>query len=103
MSETKCEVEGNVLTAGGDFSSDAATGFDRACQELLSAPGRSHLIADLSGVERVSSTYVGLLAELGLGARKAGRPLVIRARPALAALFREAGLHQAATIEETRP
>jgi anti-anti-sigma regulatory factor len=94
-----CELEGGRLRASGDFSRDADTAFDQACQKILEARERE-LLADLVGVERMSSTYVGLLAELCLGARERGKKLIIRAGPKLAATLREAGLGTAADLEE---
>jgi anti-anti-sigma regulatory factor len=101
MSDGQCQVRGGTLVAAGDFSLDADTHFDEACRKLLLSPERE-LLADLRGVNILSSTYVGLLAELGLGARTAGRQLKVRARPRIAALLREAGLGTVAIIEDAK-
>jgi anti-anti-sigma regulatory factor len=93
------ELRSNRLLASGDFSHDSDTGFDEACQKLLACPDRE-LIADLSGTSRMSSTYVGVLAEVCLTARGQGRKVIIRARPRLAGALRAAGLGTAAAIEE---
>lgn len=93
------EVRGNCLLVSGDFSRDDDVGFDDACQKLLECPDRE-LVADLAGTSRMSSTYVGLLAEACLTAQGRGRKVTIRARKRLAAALREAGLGAAATIEE---
>jgi anti-anti-sigma regulatory factor len=95
------KVQNGRLAASGDFSADAETGFDRACQELLAGKEKS-VVVDLTEVLYFSSTYVGLLAEMCLGARSAGKAVKVRAGPKIAALLREAGLAAAAAIEEVR-
>jgi anti-anti-sigma factor len=95
------KAENGRLAASGDFSADAETGFDRACQELL-AGKEKHLLVDLTEVTYLSSTYVGLLAEMCLGAKNQGKAVKVRAKPKLAALLRDAGLSTAAAIEEVR-
>jgi ABC-type transporter Mla MlaB component len=99
MPEKKCEVRGNTLIASGDFSKDADTGFDEACQKLLFKTD-GDLVVDMTRVTRVCSTYVGLLAELCLGAKSRGRKLVIRAGAKVAGALRDAGLDHAAALEE---
>lgn len=102
MVEGYCRVEGGRLVAGGDLSHDSSTQFDRACRELLAGPAEA-LLVDLSAVTAISSTYVGLLGELGLGARAAGKPLTVRAGPRVAAVLREAGLDAVISIEAAPP
>jgi anti-anti-sigma regulatory factor len=99
MPEHTCEVRGSSLILSGDFSKDTDTGFDDACQKLL-ALSEKDLVADLTGMTRICSTYVGLLAELCLGARERGKRMIIRAGPKVAAVLREAGLDHAADVEE---
>ncbi|MHC4913850.1 MAG: STAS domain-containing protein [Planctomycetota bacterium] len=99
MSEHTCEVRGNCLVMSGDFSKDTETDFDDACQKLLSW-NEPDLAVDLTGMTRICSTYVGLLAELCLGAQGRGKKLVIRAGTKIAAALRDAGLDHAATVEE---
>ncbi len=99
MPEHSCEVRGSTLIATGDFSKDADTGFDEACQKLLSRTD-GDLVVDMTGVSRVCSTYVGLLAELCLGAKSRGKKLVIRAGTKVTGALREAGLDHAAVLEE---
>jgi anti-anti-sigma regulatory factor len=99
MSEHNCEVLGNRLVITGDFSKDADTCFDAACQKLLAA-GEKDLVADLTGATRLCSTYVGLLAELCLDAKGRGKKLVIRSGPKISKVLKEAGLASAAELEE---
>ena len=99
MPDHNCDVLGNRLVASGDFSTDSDTGFDDACQKLLAGEDKE-LVADLSKVSYLCSTYVGLLAELCLGAKTGGRKLTIRATPRISTILREAGLDGAATLEE---
>lgn len=101
MAKTKCEVRNGRLVVTGDLSTDGDTSFDGACQQLLAAPSLE-LVADLSKVNYMSSTYVGLLAELALNAKGKGKRLKLVALPRTAALLREAGLGQAADIEAAR-
>jgi len=100
MTEHSCRVTGNRLIITGDFSADADTGFDEACQKLLSA-GESELIVDLSAATRVCSTYVGLLAELCLNAGNGGKTLTIRCGRKINRVLTEAGLDHAAKLQET--
>lgn len=102
MAKSKCEVRDGRLVATGDFTTDADTNFDGACRQLLAEPA-GELVADLTGVGHLSSTYVGLLAELALDARQAGKKLRIVAGPRVAALLKAAGLDAAAAVEGPRP
>jgi anti-anti-sigma regulatory factor len=99
MGKKKCEVRGGRLTAFGDLSTDVDTSFDGACQQLLADPARE-LVVDLTRVSSLSSTYVGLIAELALGAGKSGRKLRIVAAARVFALLRDAGLGSVAGLEE---
>ena len=99
MPEHSCAVNGNHLVVHGDFSTDADTGFDDACQKLLSVEGKD-LVADLTGATYICSTYVGLLLELCLGAKARGKKLTVRAGSRIASTLRDAGLESAATLEE---
>ncbi len=101
MAEHRCAVLGNRLVVEGDFSTDADTGFDAACQKLL-AVADPELVVDLAGVKRMGSTYVGLLAELCLAASSRGRRVRVLAGRRIATTLRSAGLETAAKIEETR-
>ncbi|HOX08654.1 MAG TPA: STAS domain-containing protein [Planctomycetota bacterium] len=98
MPKAKCEVRGGRMTVAGDLSTDSDTNFDGACQQLLADPSKTPVV-DLSSVTFLSSTYVGLLAELGLGVGQSGRKLTIVAGTRIAALLREAGLGSIAAVE----
>ena len=99
MGEHTCEVRGNHLVITGDFSKDTDTGFDDACQRVL-AVSDGEIVADLAGVSRICSTYVGLLAELCLGAKERGKKVTIRGGDGTVAVLKEAGLESVARIEE---
>jgi anti-anti-sigma regulatory factor len=99
MGENTCEVHGNHLVAAGDLSRDTGTDFDDACQRVL-ASSDGEIVADLAGVDHFCSTYVGLLAELCLSARKRGKKVVIRGTGATLPVLKEAGLASVARIEE---
>ena len=98
MAKTKCEVRNGRMVAFGDLSTDVDTNFDGACQQLLADAAREP-VADLTRVDTLSSTYVGLLAELALGMSKSGKKLKIVAGPRVSALLRDAGLGSVAAIE----
>ena len=99
MARKKCEVRGSRLTAFGDLSTDVDTSFDGACQQLLADPAREPVV-DLTRVSSLSSTYVGLIAELALSAGKSGRKLKVVAGPRVFSLLRDAGLGSVAALEE---
>ena len=98
MSDHTCEVTGNKLVISGNFSRDVETDLDTACQTLLAA-GDKQLHVDAVGMTSICSTYVGLLAELALGAQGRGKSLLIRAGGRVAGVLDEAGLGSVATIE----
>jgi len=104
MATHRCEVDGATLRASGDFGVDADTDFDAACGALLRADAPV-LGMDLTGVDNLSSTYVGIIAETLLGAKKAGRTVRLRCRTPLAGVLRQAGLGDLAEIvsEEKSP
>ena len=99
MTEHSCRVNGNSLVVTGDFSKDADTGFDDACQQLL-AVGEAEVVVDLTAATRVCSTYVGLLAELCLNAKNRGKTLTIRSGGKINRVLTEAGLDHAAKLQE---
>ncbi len=99
MTEHSCRVNGNSLIVTGDFSTDTDTGFDDACQKLLSV-SESEVIADLTAATRICSTYVGLLAELCLNAKNCGKELTIRSGQKINRVLTEAGLDHAANLQE---
>lgn len=99
MDEHVCEVRGGHLVLAGDFSKDTDIDFDAACQKLLDS-GEKELTADLVGMTHICSTYVGLLIELCLSARRRGLMVTVRAGKRIATVLKEAGLESAATLEE---
>ncbi len=99
MDEHVCEVRGGHLVLAGNFSTDTDVDFDAACQELLDSDEKE-LIADLVGMTHICSTYVGLVLELCLGARRRDKHLTVRAGKRIATTLRAAGLESAAKLEE---
>ncbi len=101
MARSRCEFRDGRLIASGDLSTDVDTSFDGACQQLLAERSKEP-VADLSAVNYLSSTYVGLLAELALNLGQSGRKLTVVAGPKVLALLREAGLGAVAILEESK-
>jgi anti-anti-sigma regulatory factor len=98
MSEHTCSARGNSLVIEGDFSVDTDTGFDEACQQVLGSADRQ-LVVDLTAVDRICSTYIGLLGEMCLAARRGGKEVLIRSAPKIHKLLSDAGLGHAARLE----
>jgi ABC-type transporter Mla MlaB component len=98
MASHVCKVNGSSMTVSGDFGNEGTTDLDAACQQLLTSPGKA-LLVDAVGMTSICSTYVGLLAELCLGAKNSGRQLTIRADGRIANVLDAAGLGSVARIE----
>jgi anti-anti-sigma regulatory factor len=55
------ELKDGVLKIFKEMDFDYDVGFDRACSELVSSP-QQELVIDLSSINRITSTYIGLMA-----------------------------------------
>ncbi len=55
------ELEDGVLKIFKEMDFDYDVGFDRACSELVSS-AQKELVIDLSRINRITSTYIGLMA-----------------------------------------
>ena len=66
--------------------------------------GTGDVVVDLSGVEAVDATGLGMLVAADHRARQAGRRVVLRdARPRLLSILRATRLHRVLTVEVVLP
>lgn len=55
------DLKDGVLKVFKELDFDYDISFDRACSELVSSP-ETNLVIDLSRINRITSTYIGLMA-----------------------------------------
>jgi anti-anti-sigma factor len=86
-------VEGNTLTANHDLYWESHDAFSEKCQELLNSKG-DRLVVDLTRVNFMFSTYVGILGNLCLDAAERNKKLAVRISPRTEWIFNLAGFRQ---------
>jgi anti-anti-sigma factor len=91
------EREGAVLRVAGSIGYDLNEEFRDRCEELLSSEG-SELTLDLSGVEYLSSTQIGVIADVLARAKRAEKSATLRAAPKVARILKLAGLDRLGQI-----
>ena len=84
------ELKDGVLKIFKELDYDYDVGFDRACSELVSSP-HQQLIIDLSRINRITSTYIGLMAAAFFQAQSHEKTIGIIAKGAVLNTLRRAG------------
>ncbi len=91
-------LEAGTLTVKGRLEYEEETLFEALLRRLVKSEFPSPVV-DLSGVERVSSSYVRSVALAMVDVKKDGRSLVVRARSRVARILKLGGLDRLGTIE----
>ena len=86
-------VEGNKLVANDDLYWESHDNFSAKCQELLEAKD-AEIVIDLSKVNFMFSTYVGILGNLCLDAAEKDKTLAVRVSPKTEWVFNLATFRQ---------
>jgi anti-anti-sigma factor len=97
--EAAYEVSGNILRVTGAIGYDLNPVFRKKSDELLQVPD-ADVIVDLEPVLYLSSSHLGVLAELMARAQQAGKSVSVRAGKKAARVIRLAGLDKMCTLEE---
>ena len=84
-------IESGIMRVNKDLAQDFDLSFDQACVELLKS-SQSTLVIDLSAVNFINSTYVGMIAAAFFQAQAVGKTLEIIARPGVLRVLTMAGL-----------
>ena len=92
-------VEGGTPRVVGPMGYDLNPEFQRRCHELVDT-GEKELTVDLSDVMYISSSHIGVLAELAVRATKEDRKLTIRAGAKATKVLKFAGLDRMGRLEE---
>ena len=92
------ELSGNTLSITGAIGYDLNPIFRTKCKELLKAEDET-IVVDLGPVLYISSSHLGVLAELMAGAEGAGKKVTVRASDKAARVIRLAGLDSMCTLE----
>ena len=97
--EAAYEVSGNTLRVTGAIGYDLNPVFRKKCDELLKVP-EENVVVDLEPVLYLSSSHLGVLAELMARAQQAGKSVTVRAVEKASRVIRLAGLDKICTLEE---
>ncbi|MDR1536165.1 MAG: hypothetical protein LBU64_13940 [Planctomycetota bacterium] len=84
------EVADGVLRVYKELDFDYDVEFDRACSELVTSP-QAKLIIDLSRINHITSTYIGLMAAAFFQAQAGGKSISVIARGQVLKNLRLAG------------
>ena len=91
-------LEAGTLTISGKLEYEEESLFEALLRRLVESDCPSPVV-DLSGVERVSSSYVRIIALAMVDVKKDGRSLVVKARSRVARVLKLGGLDRLGTIE----
>ncbi len=83
-------LKDGVLTVNKELDFDYDVSFDRMCIELVNTPF-DNLVIDLSRIQRITSTYIGLMAAAFFQASQRGKTIAINARGSVLHALRVAG------------
>ena len=95
------ELKDGVLTIFKELDFDYDVTFDRACSELVSSP-HSKLIIDLSRIDRITSTYIGLMAAAFFQAKSNDKSISVIAHGAVLNALRLAGFDNFMPLTDSR-
>jgi anti-anti-sigma factor len=87
---TDYELKDGVLKVFKELDFDYDVAFDCACSELVSSP-QKNLVIDLSRINHITSTYIGLMAAAFFQAQSHGKSISVIARGAVLNTLRLAG------------
>ena len=86
-------VKGNRLVANGDLYWESHDAFSEKCQELLETES-ADIEVDLSRVNFMFSTYIGILGNLCLDAAERNKKLAVKVSPKTEWVFNLASFRQ---------
>lgn len=95
------ELKDGVLKIYKELDFDYDVTFDRACSELVSSP-QTKLVIDLSRIERITSTYIGLMAAAFFQAQSHGKTISIIAHGTVLNTLRLAGFGNFMPLTDSR-
>lgn len=95
------ELKDGVLTIYKELDFDYDVTFDRACNELVSSP-QSELVIDMSRIERITSTCIGLMAAAFFQAKARDKSISVIARGPVMNALRLAGFANFMPLRDSR-
>lgn len=95
------ELKDGVLKVFKELDFDYDVTFDRACSELVSSP-QTKLVIDLSRIERITSTYIGLMAAAFFQAQAHEKSISITAQGPVLNALRLAGFANFMPLTDSR-
>ena len=96
--ESAYPLEGPTLRVVGAMGYDLNPVFRRKCDELLES-GEKELLLDLSQGLYLSSSHIGVIADLAVRAIESDRKVKVRAVGKVARVLKFAGLEQITDLE----
>ena len=90
--------QGSALKVVGELTWDVTSAFDQACRTLLREVASSPAV-DLTGLDMMGSTHIGILVAHATEARASGKELIIKASGSLRKVIVLSGLDKLAKIE----
>jgi len=95
------EITDGVLIIYKELDFDYDVTFDRACSELVFCP-QSKLVIDLSRIQRITSTYIGLMAAAFFQAKSCDKSISVIAHGAVLNALRLAGFENFMPLTDSR-
>ncbi|MCC8189454.1 MAG: STAS domain-containing protein [Planctomycetes bacterium] len=94
-------LKDGVLTIYKELDYDYDVTFDRACSELVSCP-QTDLTIDLSRIDRITSTYIGMMAAAFFQAKSCHKEISVIAHGAVLNALRLAGFANFMPLTDSR-
>lgn len=95
------ELKDGVLTIYRELDFDYDVTFDRACSELVSSP-QTELVIDLSRIQRITSTCIGLMAAAFFQAKTNEKTISVNASGPVLNALRLAGFANFMPLRDSR-
>lgn len=95
------QLKDGVLTIFKELDYDYDVSFDCACSELVSSP-HPKLIIDMSRINRITSTYIGLMAAAFFQAKSNSKTISIIAQGSVLNTLRLAGFENFMPLTDSR-
>ena len=92
------ELSENLLTVSGTLEWSVTARFDEECQRLVKS-GAANPVVDLTGVQVITSPFLGILSQAAVECMKKNTPLTLRVPAKLLNLFHTLHFEKFGNIE----
>jgi len=102
MGNGRIVVTDALLIANGDLLNENADEFTDACMELLTSKADA-LVMDLTAAQRITSTHIGIIADIHFRAEDANKMLTVKVTPDAYKVFTITNTNEVLKLEVVDP